>query len=131
MIHHIDVLPTFAELCDLDVAELVFDGQSVVQLLQGNQSRLTNDRIQFLQYRQNTSPPEKWDNVVMTRQWRLVAGEELYDIKADPGQRSNLAKNHPEKVNQLRSAHEMWWEEIAKGLEEYSPIVLGLSLIHI
>lgn len=125
MIHHIDVLPTFAELCDLDVAELVFDGQSVVQLLQGNQSRLTNDRIQFLQYRQNTSPPEKWDNVVMTRQWRLVAGEELYDIKADPGQRSNLAKNHPEKVNQLRSAHEMWWEEIAKGLEEYSPIVLG------
>ena len=123
---HVDVLPTFIELCGLSApADVALDGQSMAPLLHGDRASLAGDRVQFLQYRQDTVPPEKWTNAVMTRQWRLVRGKELYDIKADPGQLINVAKDHPDVVDQLRSAHDAWWEEIAPDLETYCPITLG------
>ncbi len=123
---HVDVLPTFIELCGLSApSDLAFDGQSMAPLLHGDRAGLPGDRVHFLQYRQDTVPPEKWTNAVMTRRWRLVRGKELYDIKADPGQHRDVAKDHPDVVDQLRSAHDAWWEEIAPGLETYCPITLG------
>ena len=122
---HIDVLPTFIELCGLDAPDVDFDGRSVAPLLHGGQASLPGDRVHFLQYRQDTVPPEKWTNAVMTRRWRLVRGKELYDIKADPGQREDVAAAHPGVVERLRVAHDAWWDEISAGLEAYCPITLG------
>ena len=122
---HIDVLPTFIDLCGLDAPDVDFDGQSIAPLLHGGQERLPGDRVHFLQYRQDTVPPEKWTNAVMTRRWRLVRGEELYDIEADPGQRQDVAADHPGEVKRLRGAHDAWWDEISPGLETYCPITLG------
>ena len=122
---HIDVLPTFIDLCGLDAPDVEFDGRSIAPLLHGGQASLPGDRVHFLQYRQDTVPPEKWTNAVMTRRWRLVRGEELYDIKADPGQRQDVAADHPGEVERLRSAHDAWWDEISPGLETYCPVTLG------
>ncbi len=122
---HIDILPTFIELCGLNAPGVDFDGESVAPLLVGERSGLPGDRVHFLQYRQDTVPPEKWTNAVMTRRWRLVRGEELYDIKADPGQRRDVAAEHPAEVERLRRAHDAWWDEISPGLEAYCPIELG------
>jgi len=122
---HVDLLPTFIELCGLDAPAVDFDGQSVAPLLNGNQANLPGDRVHFLQYRQDTAPPEKWTNAVMTRRWRLIRGAELYDIKADPGQRRDVAMSHPDVVERLRGAHDAWWDEISPGLEAYCPVSLG------
>ena len=123
---HVDLLPTFIDLCGLvPPEEGTFDGMSLGPILRGECERLGEDRIHFVQYRQNTDPPEKWTNAVMTRRWRLVHGQELYDIQADPGQRQDVAAQYPEVVVRLREAHEGWWEEIGPGLEEYCPITLG------
>jgi len=123
---HIDLLPTFIDLCGLNKpAEAAFDGKSLAPLLRNEHTRLPGDRVHFVQYRQQTSPPEKWTNAVMTRQWRLVRGEELYDIKADPGQKNEVAAVYPEVVQRLRDAHEGWWAEIAPQLDIYCPISLG------
>lgn len=122
---HVDVLPTFIELCGLAEPDVNFDGQSVVPLLRGDRTGLPGDRVHFLQYRQDTVPPEKWANAVMTRRWRLVRGKELYDIKVDPGQRHDVATDHPGVVERLRRAHDAWWNEISPGLEAYCPITLG------
>ncbi len=122
---HIDVLPTFIDLCGLDAPDVEFDGRSITPLLHGGQERLPGERVHFLQYRQDTVPPEKWTNAVMTRRWRLVRGQELYDIKADPGQRNDVAADHPGEVERLRGAHDAWWDEISPGLETYCPITLG------
>jgi len=122
---HIDVLPTFIDLCGLDAPDVDFDGRSVAPLLRGDQASLPDDRVHFLQYRQDTAPPEKWTNAVMTRRWRLVRGRELYDIKADPGQRKDVAADYPGEVERLRAAHDAWWDEISPGLEAYCPITLG------
>jgi hypothetical protein len=61
----------------------------------------------------------------MTRRWRLVGGDELYDIKADPGQKNDVASDYPDVVRRLRLAHERWWEEISPRLTEYCPISIG------
>ncbi len=123
---HVDVLPTFIDLCGLVSPEDVdFDGQSLGPLLRGEEEQFAEDRVHFLQYRQYTEPPEKWTNAVITRQWRLIGGKELYDIKADPGQQSDVAAQYPDVVARLRSAHEDWWAEISPTLAEYAPISLG------
>ena len=122
---HVDVLPTFIDLCGLNAPDVDFDGESVAPLLRTDQACLPGDRVHFLQYRQDTVPPEKWTSAVMTRRWRLVRGQELYDIKADPGQRKDVAADHPGEVERLRGAHDAWWDEISPGLETYCPITLG------
>jgi hypothetical protein len=122
----IDLLPTLADLCGLPLpAGVVPDGRSFAPLLRGECAAFADDRFEFLQFRQSTAPPEKWDSAVLTRRWRLVRGEELYDIAADPGQREDVAARHPDVVARLRDAHEAWWAEIAPGLEEPCPISLG------
>ena len=125
LITHMDLFPTFIDLCGLQAPDgLAFDGISVAPLLRGGAQDLP-DRTVFAQFRQNTEPPEKWRNVVMTRQWRLVHGTELYDIKADPGQQNDVADRRPEVVARLREAHEEWWREIRPRLDQYCPISLG------
>jgi len=122
---HIDLLPTFIDLCDLNAPEgVTFDGTSVAGLLTGTCQEIP-DRTHFLQYRQHTDPPEMWTNAVMTKRWRLVHGKELYDVQADPGQERDVAAEHPDVVAELRAAHEAWWAEISPTLNEYCPIGLG------
>ena len=122
---HVDILPTFIDLCGLNPpAGVRFDGMSVAGLLSGEGKSLP-ERIHFVQYRQNTNPPEKWANAVITRQWRLIHGQELYDIKEDSGQHDDVADMHPNVVARLRDAHEAWWEEISPLLGQYCPISLG------
>ena len=127
---HVDLFPTFMELCMLDSSEARetskhFDGRSLAPLLRGETDRLEEDRVHFLQYRQHTEPPEKWTNAVMTRRWRLVGGSELYDIVADSEQRNDVAADNPEVVERLRVAHENQWREIEPTFREYHPISLG------
>jgi len=59
----------------------------------GQIARFPDDRVHFEQFHQGTAPPDKWENLVMTRQWRLIRGRELYDIQADPGQRHDVAQH--------------------------------------
>ena len=123
---HVDLLPTLIDLCSLSLeSDVQFDGRSLAPLLRNDYAHFPDDRIHFVQYRQYTDPPEKWTNAVITRQWRLINGSELYDIKDDPHQTLDLAGRHPEVVDKLRAAHESWWNEIEPGLSEYCPISIG------
>lgn len=122
---HIDLLPTFIDLCGLTAPKGIrFDGISLADYLLGKVKTLP-ERTQFLQYRQNTEPPEQWTNAVMTKRWRLVCGKELYDIKTDPKQQNDVAGQHPEVAAQLRTEHEEWWAKISPKLNEYCPISIG------
>ena len=123
---HIDVLPTFIDLCGLDVPDdVAFDGRSLADYLRGDVDNL-EDRTEFVQFGYGTSdPPEKWSNAVMTRKWRLVRGRELYDITQDPVQQTDVAQDHPDVVRKLRAAHEGWWAEVSPSLSDYCAISLG------
>jgi hypothetical protein len=61
----------------------------------------------------------------MTERWRLVNGKELYDIRADRGQKNNVADDHPRVAKKLREAYENWWVDISRRFDEYCRIIIG------
>ena len=103
---------------------LQLDGVSLKGVLTGEEA-LPKGRVEFMQYHQSTVVPSKWESSVVSDQWRLVRGKELYDIKADPGQNRDIAGQHPEVVRRLRAAHEAYWQEMQGTMGVYSPIYLG------
>ena len=122
---HIDLLPTLIELCGLKKpCGVKFDGDSLVQLLTG-QDRSWPDRT-LITDSQRIEHPEKWrKSAVMTERWRLVNGKELYDIKADPVQRNDIADEQPQVVEKLRKAYEDWWADVSQRFDEYCEIIIG------
>ena len=122
---HIDLLPTLIELCDLEVPQAAkFDGISLAPLLTGQAQKLA-ERSVIIQYSQTTTPPRKWQSAVLRSQWRLVHGKELYDVRADPGQKTNVAGKHPQILKGLRTDYEKWWTEVSKRFGETCDIVVG------
>jgi len=91
-----DILPTLIDLCDLSKPDNTqsFDGQSFAPLLRGEIQSELEDRMFVVQYFQNHI--EKNDASVVWKNWRLVWGTELFDIKADPGQENDVADQYPE-----------------------------------
>jgi arylsulfatase A-like enzyme len=83
----IDMYPTLAEMCGLPKSKQKLDGQSLVATLANPAS--AKDRNVFLPY----LGPEEY--AVINRDWRYIRygedGEELYDLKKDPNEWTNLA----------------------------------------
>jgi len=122
---HIDVLPTLIELCGLKrPQDVAFDGTSLAPLLKGETSRWPDRTL--LVHSQRIEHPEKWRQcAVMTEQWRLINGKELYDIKADPVEKKDIADANPDVVEKLRQSYEQWWADLSKGFDKYCEIVIG------
>lgn len=123
---HVDFLPTMLDLCSIPLdAGKKPDGISLKKLLTGEETELPFERCDFVQLRQSTEPPRKWDSAVITRDWRLVYGRELYRIKEDPEQRNDISDKYPEVVKHLRNEFEKYWEEVAPSIDDYQHIILG------
>ena len=120
---HMDLFPTLSELCQLPHQGKPWDGVSLVPLLQEGQELGPRTLVV---HSQRVDRPEKWrKSSVMTDQWRLVDGEELYDIQKDPGQQNNVAVKHAGEVARLRSEYEDWWASVSTRFGEYCEIILG------
>ena len=88
------MLPTFIDLCDLNAPDIAFDGTSIRDLIYGD-GDTWNDRSLVVES-QRIVNPEKWRKcAVMTNQWRLIDGKELYDMSADSGQAKDVAEQYP------------------------------------
>jgi arylsulfatase len=117
-----DWLPTLIDLCRLKrPAHADFDGTSLAGLLRGTQESLA-ERMLVVQYGQIL---KKWDSCVIWGKWRLVAGEELYDLRTDPGQQLDLAAKHPGVVKKMRGHYEAWWGRHEPRLRDFVPISIG------
>ena len=121
---HIDLFPTLIDLCQLKRPDVQFDGSSLAKSIL-NQAKTWPDRT-LVTDSQRIEHPEKWrKSAVMTDRWRLINGIELHNMEADPGQRHDVAKQHPEVVTKLRQAYEGWWTDVSRRFDEYCEIVLG------
>jgi arylsulfatase A-like enzyme len=122
---HVDLLPTLIELCGLKRPRGVrFDGDSLVPLLMGRDESWPDRTL--ITDSQRIEDPEKWrKSAVMTDRWRLVNGTELYDIKADPGQKNNIAGRNSRIVEELRDAYQAWWADVSERFDEYCEIIIG------
>ena len=122
---HIDLMPTLIDLCGLSRPDGVrFDGTSIVPLLRGR-AETWPDRTLFVDC-QRIEQPAKWRRcAAMTDRWRLIDGKALYDMRADPSQKRDVAGQHADVVKKLRAEYEAWWDDISERFDEYCEIVIG------
>ena len=123
---HVDVLPTLIDLCEIEApAGVKFDGRSIAPLLDAKQDAAWPDRI-LVTDSQRVKDPIKWrKSAVMTDRWRLINGEELYDMKADPGQRYDVSTSHSDVVSRLTAFYDAWWDELLPTFSNATAIYLG------
>ena len=122
---HIDVLPTLIDLCDLSPERKVdFDGRSFKRQLFQLDSALP-ERTLFVET-QRTIEPKAWAKTAgLTKRWRLVNNKELYDMTKDPGQETNVIKQHPEVVREIQVAHKAYWERVSPGDRDKPRFIVG------
>jgi arylsulfatase len=120
--HSTDLLPTLIDLADLGAERGVFDGQSLVPLLDGEQPKSFADRKLVIQYGVEFNP---WDSAVLWKSWRLVKGEELFDLSADPSQERDIAATRPDIVRDLRTHYESWMHQTRQVMARKNFIVVG------
>jgi arylsulfatase A-like enzyme len=119
-----DVLPTLAELCALDPdPEARYDGTSIAPLLRGHAQTGLDERTFVVQYFQNSI--EKDDAAVVRGSWRLVFGKELYDIRTDPGQETDVAERYPDLVASLKATYDRYWDELQPYVHRFHPLYVG------
>jgi len=61
----------------------------------------------------------------MWQKWRLVKGEELYDLRSDPGQKTSVAAQQPDVLRRMRDHYDQWWSKVEPLLAEPVPILIG------
>lgn len=130
---HRDWLPTLIELCGLQApAGEKFDGRSMAPLLDGNakswpeRTLFVDRQTDQLEMGSPTAPTNAWSLpqfAVLTEQWRLV-NDELYDVAADPGQKHNIAAQHPDVVKDLFAAYQKHFSDVT-GQSAYTRFLIG------
>ncbi len=125
---HIDILPTLAALASAALPPNQVEGRSLLPLLEGKQDGWA-DRYVFAQIARwpTGADPDKYRDInfaVRNQRYRYVGpvprggnkkadheGAQLYDMEADPGQKTNVLAEHPEIAAQMRAAYEQYWKE--------------------
>lgn len=126
--HAIDVVPTLMDVCGIsNTASVKFDGVSQAFVIDpGNTGSPEPDTRMIITDSQRVVDPIKWrKSAVMSSQYRLVNGKELYNIKADPGQKKDIAKDNPEQVAKMRAFYDKWWAELEPTFAQTTEIHLG------
>lgn len=125
---HIDLAPTLVDACSLpqldDDPEM--DGVSLMPLINGSSLGWKPRHLFFQVHRGNT--PQKYHHfAVRDDQFKLVhhsgfgneefKGEpkfELFDLKNDPYERTDLAAEQPQRVSELKAAYEEWFDHVGQ-----------------
>ena len=120
---NVDWFPTLAELCDVALPKHKIDGKSLVKVIRSSKAASPHDTFVW----QSGGSPQEPQWAVREGDWKLIHNpvgdklfvddhnpEQLYlfNIRTDPGEKANLAADHPEIVNKLRGIHEVWLKEV-------------------
>lgn len=112
LVGYIDIAPTLYGLCGLkseSVKEM--DGIDFSPIFDDTSTRFNRSMVIDTQREEFLSKTNPY--CVIKDQWRLINGDELYDIKKDVGQEANIAEQYPEKVEELKQIHSEWWGRVS------------------
>ena len=126
---HVDILPTLTNLTGQKFTPTkTMDGTDVSPYLLGKEE--APKRFLVTDTQRVPWPIKGKNSCVMEGNWRLVNGTELYNIGEDPGQTSNLADQHAERVEEMNAFYESWWEDVIKETK-FSVIELGKDSVDV
>ncbi len=123
---HIDFFPTVAEIAGAKLTDEVkgqVEGRSLVPLLRDPKAEWP-DRILFThvgRWPKGAKPADhKYAHCsVRSPRWHLVCDSkdgakqwQLFDVKADPGEKTDVAAKHPEIVKELDGTYDKWWDSV-------------------
>ncbi|MCL4131948.1 UNVERIFIED_CONTAM: hypothetical protein GTU68_044040 [Idotea baltica] len=123
---HIDVVPTLLDVLNIAEPDDV-DGISLIPVLENVNSSLP-DRIYFENYSLETLREPAPFPGGMARQdvWKMVNGEELYQLDIDPSEQKNLKNAYPEKLDSMKTAYLSWYNSVHKSQGFFpKPIPVG------
>jgi arylsulfatase len=134
-----DILPTLLSLCGIETTnEFPMDGQDLSNVLRGEQS-IDEDRTLFINYSRmpigfnypspySTSLIKKEESAILWKSWRLLSDTELYDLKEDPKQATNVLDKFPDIVKHLKEKRDYWWDSLGVDVNEPQRIIVGSEL---
>lgn len=120
LISAVDLLPTFCEVAGVDLPpDYSPDGISIVSTLKQAEPPTTASRSKPLFWKMSArwSAKSKSDHwvayAVVDQNWKFVTSEksehsELYDLEADPLEKTDVAAKHPEVMKRLQVMLEQW-----------------------
>ena len=118
MASSMDWLPTLLELCDLPPAADI-DGVSLAALLRDADTPAPERPLHWQTGERWAVREGNWkllhrprDTSIPRSEPQLDVESFLVDLTQDPGERTNIAADHPDVVARLRSRHEAW---VARG----------------
>lgn len=122
---HVDFFPTLAEIAGAKLSDDVkkqVEGRSLMPLLQNPKAEWA-DRTLFTHVGRWPKGAKVNDYKyagcsVRTTRWHLVSVSkdnhkwQLFDVKASPGEQTDVAAHHAEAVRQLSAEYDAWWASL-------------------
>jgi len=102
----LDVAATAVELANVKVKRGELDGTNLIPYLKGEAKGAPHEALHW-----------RWmaQSAIREGNWKLLRGGEreyLYDLATDPGEKHNLAAEHPDKATGLREKLAAWCAEL-------------------
>jgi arylsulfatase/arylsulfatase A len=96
---------------------VVIDGVDLGPALADPAASLGSRAI-FLQWHRGNGQQRYRNYAVVRDRWKLhrpsvSAPDELYDLSADPGEKRDVAADHPEVVEALRAEYDAWFDDVS------------------
>ena len=129
LVAHYDLLPTFVDLLGLNFNPVKpLDGTSLKPLLYPTGQKWLS-RILYMDTQRLQNLVKYKNYTVMDDNWRLVNGNELYDMRVDRSQAKNVINEHPVEAEKLAAGYEKWWQSFMdEGVNQrYAYIKVGSS----
>ena len=124
---HIDILPTLADLCNIDVDRTLNpDGYSLQEAIFKEKHQL-KDRTLVIEVQRDMTPEKFKKSVVLKNNWRLVNGHELYNLNADPGQINDISEHYPDTVKELVNIYNNYYTSVTTGIKHSKAPIVGSS----
>lgn len=126
---HLDFFPTIAELAGLklsDAARKQIEGRSLVPLMTDPATPWPDRTLvtHVGRWNHGQAAEAKYHNCsIRNSRWQLVSvgnsggkSWQLFDVKADPAEKTDVFAAHPDVVKELASAYDRWWDSVQPQL---------------
>jgi arylsulfatase len=115
---HVDLFPTLAEIAGATTTpkmERQLEGRSLVPLLKNPKAQWADRMLVHHAGRWKNGAAEQSKyakSAIQNSRFTLVNNVELYDLKVDPGETTNVIRQHPEVAAELSAAYDQWWQDV-------------------